>query len=109
MEVNSTITLADWTHLAIVYTGLNNTLSLYVNGLEITPVTNIVDTDTDITAESTPPGQFAIGSIFKETHEVESRTDFVMDELLMWDSVLTDDQISQLYNSYRSELTCFWI
>ena len=107
MEVNSTITLADWTHLTIVYRGLNDTLSLYVNGLEITPVTNIVDTDTDIIAESISPGQFAIGSVFKEMHLVEPRTDFVMDELLMWDSVLTDDQISQLYNSYRSEMTCF--
>ena len=87
MEVNSTITLADWTHLAIVYRGLNDTLSLYVNGLEIMPVSNIVDTETVIIAESTSPGQFAIGNIFKETHEVEGRTDFVMDELLMWDSV----------------------
>ena len=107
MEVNSTITLADWTHLTIVYRSLNDTLSLYVNGLEITPVSNVVDTDTEIIVESTSPGQFAIGSAFKETHEVELRTDFVMDELLMWDSVLTDDQITQLFNSYRSELICF--
>lgn len=93
------ITLIEWTHLTIVYRGVNDPLSLYVNGDLITPVSNSVDTSLVLPADTDTSGQFAIGSGFTSVLANEVTGNFLLDELVMWDAVLADDQVSQLYNA----------
>ena len=49
-------------------------------------------------------GQFAIGSFVTSSAQNEADVDFIVDELVLWDTVLTDDQVSQVYSFYRT--TC---
>ena len=62
---------------------------------------NSVDTSFLLPTETDTSGQFAIGSGFTSVLANEVIGNFLMDELVMWDGVLTDDQISQFYNAYR--------
>ena len=75
-------------------------MSLYVNGDLITPVSNPVDTSL-LPSETGTSGQFVIGSGFTSVLANEVIGNFLLDELVMWDAVLTEDQICQFYNAYK--------
>ena len=75
-----------WYHICGTYTGSNDLLEIYVNGVR--------NFDTAATAQITPVGDFAIGRM---GGYVADETNGIIDDVAIWNRVLTDAEVQFLY------------
>ena len=102
----------EWRHFTVIYRGPDTPLNVYLDG-------ELVDQDTDAIADSyvddkqtfSPEilsetfGQFAIGSqytdLLQDNLSSRAGSDFLVDEMLMWDEALNETQVQALFGSYN--------
>ena len=93
----------DWYHAVLAFRGPEDCLgyNLYLNGGDE------LDTHWEVEKEAPGPstmneamGQLILGAI-KSDDNSTYHADLVIDELLMWNKVLTRGQVKQLYGSYE--------
>jgi len=102
-----------WHHICFTYDG-NNTLKLYVDGVEDTSVTKT--TDGAMTTLHNSTSDFALGA--SNGTNPTSYATASLDEVAIWDAALTATQVSQLYmdgapvdlsvHSASSDLQAWW-
>ena len=89
----------EWTHLVIVFRGFNEGegLSLYTNGRLQSNATNLFQVPMNVQEFST---KLSLGS-HHSNGELPSMPASI-DEIAMWNKMLTQQEIKELYDSYTS-------
>jgi len=94
-EYQSSITILDGTWHQVAFTFTANILKLYIDGVEDTSV-NIITDDVVNTLFSTPSTDTLIGAFNPATPSFFM--DGNIDEVSIWNRVLTDAEINEIYN-----------
>lgn len=89
-ETSDNYNTGEWIHLVMVYDSVGDTLKLYVNSI-------LKDTETGVTTpDNSQNRDNVIGTIFNHVgHDFDGR----VDEVGIWDRVLSESEIGELYNS----------
>ncbi|MHC5075164.1 MAG: LamG-like jellyroll fold domain-containing protein [Planctomycetota bacterium] len=80
-----------WYHVAATYDNPNKTVKIYINGQE--------DSSTNETVGPALIGEAAIGDWTGATYETDRHFDGVLDDIRIYDSVLSAEDIAELYKS----------
>ena len=102
-ESKNTIPLGKWVHIAVTY---QNRARLYVNGVET------VCDELNVAIKAAPTEKLYIGSDKAASHsEVDTYLDGAIDDVRIYDTVLTKDEIKSLENTVTigspSQKSCF--
>jgi len=96
VQTGSTISLNNWSHVAITYNSSSKTLKTYLNGSE---VGSIVGTDPSVASTADLNiGRASVGTLY-------GYFDGKIDEVAIWDTALTSTQVSEIYNATGTNLT----
>lgn len=90
-----------WRHVAVTYSDSTDTLKFYIDGRLDKTSTSVNSGTIDLTSINIYLGQYLVGSNYRGFANGE------IDEVGVWSRVLTDDEISQVYNSGRGNTTPF--
>ena len=93
--INNTLSLATWTHIAMVYTAASGQIEIYINGSSIGTATGTLLTSLFDNANA-----FRIGAA---SPTASSYFDGLIDEVRMWDDVRTSGEISTNYKTESVE------